>query len=283
MKLNTKKQSSSMSNYLSSLKNFQQLTHDDSIKLFREYDEGRKNIDDDSYELTPRSKVIRNKLVEANLKLVISIAKQYNGYNLPMEDLIQEGNLGLIKSIDKYDPEKGFKFSTYATWWIKQAIGQHVLKRKRMIRMPAHAVSIQKRMIEMTADFKKEMGCDPTQEELLALLGTSENVLKATIQSSKNVISLQQLSYSSPDSDAVEDHIEDKREGSDPFQNVSDKQISDIIRNVLHTLSPKEAIILRLRFGLVEDKSDSEGFPITQDEIVRMDENNKGLEDDNTI
>lgn len=280
MKLNTKKQSSSMSNYLSSLKNFQQLTHDDSIKLFREYDEGRKKIDDDSYELTPRSKVIRNKLVEANLKLVISIAKQYNGYNLPMEDLIQEGNLGLIKSIDKYDPEKGFKFSTYATWWIKQAIGQHVLKRKRMIRMPAHAVSIQKRMIEMTADFKKEMGCDPTQEELLALLGTSENVLKATIQSSKNVISLQQLSYSSPDSDAVEDHIEDKREGCDPFQNVSDKQISDIIRNVLHTLSPKEAIILRLRFGLVEDKTDSENFPITHDEIMQMDESDRGLDDD---
>jgi RNA polymerase primary sigma factor len=279
--VSSKKQDSSISSYFSSLKRFDNLTHDESISLFRDYAKGRKVIDKDQdcFELTNQSKLIRNRLIEANLKLVISIAKQYKGYSLPLEDLIQEGNLGLIKSIDRYDPEKGFRFSTYATWWIKQAIGQHILKRKRMIRLPAHAASVHRKLSDAVEDFKREMGCEPSQEELSAILGTSEDVLKATVQSSKSIVSLQQLSFSSPDSDAVEDRIEDKSEGIDPFQNVSDKQVVTIIRDVLFSLSPKEATILRLRFGLAEENDDDVNFPISQSEINKIELTQRGLQD----
>lgn len=263
-------QRNTVSSYLSALHQFPQLTHPDLVELFKLYIAGRKKVGKDEYELTPEAKRIREKLINSNLRLVVSIAKQNKGHNLPIEDLIQEGNIGLMKAIDRFDWRKGFKFSTYATWWIKQAIGQHVLKRKRMIRLPAHAATIQRKIIQAAEEYRTTMGCEPSPEELMELVGASETVVNATIYSGRGTISLQQPISSSGEGDSIGDKIVDERPGSNPFENIVEKQLLEITKRVLDDLSPKEAAILRLRFGLVEDDTNSDAYPITQEELIAV-------------
>ena len=149
-----------LKSYLGALNRHPQLPHAEMMSLFQRLEGGESSA--------------KNRLVEANLRLVVSIAKQYRGHNIPLEDLVQEGNIGLMKSIERFDYRKGFRFSTYATWWIKQAIGQHVLKRKRMIRLPAHAAGVQRKLVSAAEEYRKEFGVEPSQEELAELTGASE-------------------------------------------------------------------------------------------------------------
>jgi len=255
--------------YLAELRQFEQLKHPDVVELFKLYDAGcTRDADNEVIDRTSESKRIRAQLTECNLRLVVSIAKQYKNSNIPIEDLIQEGNIGLMKAIDRFKWDKGFRFSTYATWWIKQAIGQHVLKRKRIIRLPAHAATVQRKMLQAAEEFREEMGCEPTQEELQGIVGASETVVKATMHSGRGTISLQQpLSSKNGDPhDTIEDKVEDDRPGCDPFTNVAEKQLLEITQRVLGMLSSKEAAILRLRFGLVETSTNSVDYPITEAE-----------------
>lgn len=261
--------------YLDNLQRFEQLAHPDLVELFKQYNAGvvrstKKGDENRVVSRTPEALKIRENLAECNLRLVVSIAKQFRGHNLPIEDLIQEGNMGLLKAIDRFKWEKGFRFSTYATWWIKQAIGQHVLKRKRTIRLPAHAAKVQRQMMKVTEDYREAMGCDPTSEELTSIIGASATVVNATIHSGRGIISLQQPMSSNGDGNTLEDKIEDDRPQADPFKNVSEKQLLEITHRVLDTLSPKEAAILRLRFGLVEDATDSQSYPITEEEVRQV-------------
>jgi RNA polymerase primary sigma factor len=253
--------------YLNALHAFPQLKHPEVVELFQKYDAGcTRDAENEVIDRTVEANKIRKKLTECNLRLVVSIAKQYKGHNIPIEDLIQEGNIGLMKAVDRFKWEKGFRFSTYATWWIKQAIGQHVLKRKRMIRLPAHAATVQRKMLQAAEDFREVNSCEPTNEELMSLVGASETVVKATMHSGRGTISLQQPLSSSGEGDTIEDKVEDDRPGSDPFENVAQKQLLEITEGVLSSLSHKEAAILRLRFGLVEDATDSSEYPITEEE-----------------
>ena len=257
--------------YLAALHRFPQLKHPEVVDLFQRYVAGRTlNEEGDVVSMTPEAARIRAKLVECNLRLVVSIAKQYKGHNIPIEDLIQEGNIGLMKSIDRFKWEKGFRFSTYATWWIRQAIGQHVLKRKRIIRLPAHAATVQRKMLQAAEKFRDLNKCEPTNEELMELVGASATVVKATMHSGRGTISLQQPLSSSGEGDTIEDKVEDERPGCDPFDNVAEKQLLEITREVMCNLSPKEAAILRLRFGLNEDDTNSTDFPITEDEVRKV-------------
>lgn len=258
--------------YLSDLKSLQQLKHPEVVSLFQEYETGGAVAEK-----------ARKKLIESNLRLVISIAKKQKTHNIPLEDLIQEGNLGLLKAIERFDWKKGFRFSTYATWWIKQSISQHVLKRRRLIRLPAHAAGIQRKLLRATEEFREMTGSDPTQEELLDIVGASETVVKATMHSGRNVVSLddpmgghkQFSGQSSSELRTLGDTIEDEDHHKDPFSNVSSKELIGIVRQVLSNLSDKESAILRLRFGLFdEEESTSEEYILNAEEIESINSGN---------
>lgn len=248
--------------YLNDLRAYPQLKHPEVVTLFQTYEAGGAGAER-----------ARKKLIESNLRLVISIAKKQKGHNIPLEDLIQEGNMGLLKAIERFDYKKGFRFSTYATWWIKQAISQHVLKHKRMIRLPAHVAGIQRKMLQETEKFRKMTGADPTQEELLALVDASEAVMKATMASGHSIVSFDQpwgssKSNSGSDTKTVGDCLEDADERKDPFYNVSSRELMEVVRHVLSGLSEKESAILKLRFGLYDDEEiDREEYALTEEEL----------------
>jgi len=245
--------------YLNDLKAFSQLKHPELVSLFQTYEAGGLEAEK-----------ARKKLIESNLRLVISIAKKHKGHNVPLEDLIQEGNLGLLKAIERFDYRKGFRFSTYATWWIKQAISQYVLKRKRMIRLPAYAASLQKKLMQASAEFKELTGEAPTEEELRELVDASETVVKATMASGKNVISIHQTVSSDPDSGTLEDKLEDVDGNQDPFLTTSSKELMSIVRNVLASLTEKESAILRLRFGLFDDEVDNNDYTLAPEDLEAL-------------
>lgn len=246
--------------YLNELKKFPQLKHEETIELFQ-----RLNANSSD------AMKVQNKLVECNLRLVVSIAKKYRNYNLPIEDLIQEGNIGLMKSIKRFDWKKGYKFSTYATWWIQQSVGQHVLKRKKTIRLPAHAATAQRKITSATEIYRLKFGMNPSVEELVELTGVSETIVRATLQSSKDTISLS-LTVShdgGPDHTTIGDRITDDNPDNDPHENLSKKELLCIVKDVLKTLSKKEVAILRLRFGLIDDINPND-YLITSSELEQI-------------
>ena len=160
-----------VSSYLQALQNFPQIEHTQLVELFKQYNAGcTRDAEGEVIARTKQAERLRQKITECNLRLVVSIAKTYKNHNIPIEDLIQEGNIGLMKSVDRFKWEKGFRFSTYSTWWIKQAIGQHVLKRKRMIRLPAHAATVQRKMLQAAEEFREDNGTEPTAEELRKII-----------------------------------------------------------------------------------------------------------------
>jgi RNA polymerase primary sigma factor len=233
--------------YLKSIGRVPLLTKDDEVRLAKRVEQNDMSA--------------KNHLIEANLRLVVSIAKRYTGRGLTLLDLIQEGNLGLIRAVEKFDWRRGFKFSTYATWWIRQAITRALADQSRTIRIPVHMVERMNRVSRVTRNLAQTLGREPTIEEIAKQVEMTPDQVEDILKLGQEPVSLEAPVGADGDGDArLGDFIEDEQEGR-PLEVVADKLREASLQQALQSLPWRERRVLELRYGL------SPAGPMTLEDI----------------
>ena len=245
--------------YLKEIGRVPLLTAEEEIELAKRMEQGDEEA--------------KKKLAEANLRLVVSIAKRYVGRGMLFLDLIQEGNLGLIKAVEKFDYGKGFKFSTYATWWIRQAITRAIADQARTIRIPVHMVETINKLIRVSRQLLQELGRDPTPEEIAAAMEIPVERVREIQKVAQEPVSLE-----TPIGEEEDSHLGDFIEDEDapaPAEAASYILLKEQLESVLDTLTPREEKVLRLRFGLDDGRSRTleevgQEFGVTRERIRQI-------------
>ncbi|MEN6478682.1 MAG: sigma-70 family RNA polymerase sigma factor [Anaerolineales bacterium] len=252
--------------YLKEMARVPLLTAEEEVTLAREYEEGRiaqqrlktdatltEDERDELYKIYQRGEGARAHIIRANTRLVVSIAKRYLGQGVPFLDLIQEGNLGLIKAVEKFDYHRGHRFSTYATWWIRQAITRALADQGRVIRLPVHLSDRIRKVYQVAQQLEQDWGRQPTPEEIAEELSLPPQKVQWMLKVSQRPLSLEKPVGEEEDSE-LGSFIPDE-EAPTPSDAAYQRLLQDKLSEVLTSLSPREARILRLRFGLQDGRS----------------------------
>ena len=245
--------------YLKEIGKVPLLTADEEIELAKRMEEGDEEA--------------KKRLCEANLRLVVSIAKRYVGRGMLFLDLIQEGNLGLIKAVEKFDYRKGYKFSTYATWWIRQAITRAIADQARPIRIPVHMVETINKLIRVSRQLLQEYGREPQPEEIAAEMGIPEDKVREIIKIAQEPVSLE-----TPIGEEEDSHLGDFIPDDDapaPAEAAAFTLLKEQLMSVLSTLTPREEMVLKLRFGLEDGRARTleevgQEFKVTRERIRQI-------------
>ncbi len=265
--------------YLSGIGKRKLLTHEQEIQLAQAIEAGQSKKEIEIVEGKKIAKVIKpspkekrlarraqNKMIESNLRLVISVAKKFKDRGCDLEDLIAAGNEGLMKAVERFDWKRGFRFSTYGSWWIRQAIQREIAGQGKQIKVPGRTITLSKDLKNVREEFISLHGQEPTRSELASLLGVTEKTISAAITGAPALLSLDDTVGKNDDNRSLKDVIPDE-ESLSPFDTIDRKELISLIGNILSTLDPREDKILRMRFGISHDPHDHEQFPITKSEL----------------